>query len=136
MKQLYIIITILLCLLYSQEIAPEITMERKKLIILASENKDSDISNKVTQIASSTATQLNRYDVIDRSQLDRILSEQKLQHSGVVHPDQAIEIGKVAGANEALYISIPTLDKRAFPQKNRKKRMRMRNRKQACSDGW
>ena len=60
----------------AQEIEPEITMERKKLIILASENKDSDISNKVTQIASSTATQLNRYDVIDRSQLDRILSEQ------------------------------------------------------------
>ena len=74
MKQLYIIITLLFCLLYSQGIAPEITMERKKLIILASENKDSDISNKVTQIASSTATQLNRYDVIDLSQLDRILS--------------------------------------------------------------
>ena len=64
MNQLYIIITLLFCLLHSQEIEPEITMERKKLIILASENKDSDISNKVTQIASSTATQLNRYDVI------------------------------------------------------------------------
>ena len=122
MKQLYIIITLLFCLLYSQEIEPEITMERKKLIILASENKDSDISNKVTQIASSTATQLNRYDVIDRSQLDRILSEQKLQHSGVVNPDQAIEIGKVAGANEALYISIANFGQKGVPTEKQKEK--------------
>ena len=122
MKQLCIIITLLFCLLYSQGIAPEITMERKKLIILASKNKDSDISNKVTQIASSTATQLNRYDVIDRSQLDRILSEQKLQHSGVVNPDQAIEIGKVAGANEALYISITNFGQKGIPTAKQKEK--------------
>ena len=90
-------------------------MERKKLIILSSENKDSDISKKITQIASSTATQLNRYDVMDRSQLDRILNEQKFQHSGVVNPDQAIEIGKVAGANEALFISITNFGQKGVP---------------------
>ena len=126
MKIIYFVITIILCIGLAQEVAPEVTMERKKLIILSSENKDSDISKKITQIASSTATQLNRYDVIDRSQLDRILNEQKLQHSGVVNPDQAIEIGKVAGANEALFISITNFGQRAFPQKNRKKRMRRR----------
>ncbi len=115
MKKLYIIITLLFCLLYSQEVTPEVTMERKKLIILASENKDSDISKKITQIASSTAIQLNRYDVIDRSQLDKILSEQKLQHSGVVNPDQALEIGKVAGANEALFISITNFGQKGVP---------------------
>jgi len=122
MKQLCIIITMLFCLLYSQGIAPEITMERKKLIILASENKDSDISNKVIQIASSTAIQLNRYDVIDRGQLDRILSEQKLQHSGVVNPDQAIEIGKVAGANQALYISITNFGQKGVPTEKQKEK--------------
>ena len=115
MKEYCFIIPFILCIGLAQEVAPEITMERKKLIILASENKDSDISNKVTQIASSTATQLNRYDVIDRSQLDRILSEQKLQHSGVVNPDQAIEIGKVAGANEALLISITNFGQKGVP---------------------
>jgi len=78
MKIIYFVITIILCIGLAQEVAPEVTMERKKLIILSSENKDSDISKKITQIASSTATQLNRYDVIDRSQLDRILNEQKL----------------------------------------------------------
>ena len=122
-KAIYQAIVILLFTVsISQEIEPEITMERKKLIILASENKDSDISNKVTQIASSTATQLNRYDVIDRSQLDRILSEQKLQHSGVVNPDQAIEIGKVAGANEALYISIANFGQKGVPTEKQKEK--------------
>ena len=122
MKYIYIIITLLFCLLYSQEVAPEVTMERKKLIILASENKDSDISKKITQIASSTAIQLNRYDVIDRSELDKILSEQKLQHSGVVSPDQAIKIGKVAGANEALYISITNFGQKGVPTEKQKEK--------------
>jgi len=115
MKEFYKIIPFIFCLALGQEVAPEVTMERKKLIILASEIKDSDISKKIIQIASSTATQLNRYDVIDRSQLDRILNEQKLQHSGVVNPDQAIEIGKVAGANEALFISITTFGQKGVP---------------------
>ena len=122
-KAIYQAIMILLITVsISQEIEPDITMERKKLIILASENKDSDISNKVTQIASSTATQLNRYGVIDRSQLDRILSEQKLQHSGMVNPDQAIEIGKVAGANEALYISIANFGQKGVPTEKQKEK--------------
>ena len=115
MKEFYKIIPFIFCLALGQEVAPEVTMERKKLIILASEIKDSDISKKIIQIASSTATQLNRYDVIDRSQLDRILNEQKLQHSGVVNPDQAIEIGKVAGANEALFISITNFGQKGVP---------------------
>jgi len=115
MKIIYFLITIILCIGLAQEVAPEVTMERKKLIIMSSENNDSDISKKIYQIASSTATQLNRYDVIDRSQLDRILNEQKLQHSGVVNTDQAIEIGKVAGANEALFISITNFGQKGVP---------------------
>ena len=115
MKEFYKIIPFIFCLALGQEVAPEVTMERKKLIILASEIKDSDISKKIIQIASSTATQLNRYNVIDRSQLARILNEQKLQHSGVVNPDQAIEIGKVAGANEALFISITNFGQKGVP---------------------
>ncbi|MBC8255922.1 MAG: hypothetical protein H8E85_01265, partial [Candidatus Marinimicrobia bacterium] len=120
MKQIYKIIPFIFCIAPAQEIAPEVTIERKKLIILANENKDSDISKKITQIASSTATQLNRYDVLDRSQLDRILSEQKLQHSGVVNPAQAIEIGKIAGANEALFISITNFGQKGVPTEKQK----------------
>ena len=74
-----LILMLLLGLSYTQEIAPEITLERKKLIILASEKGDGKIADQITRIASSTAIQLNRYNVIDRSQLDKILKEQKLR---------------------------------------------------------
>ena len=110
-----VIVIFLFTVSISQEIEPEITMERKKLIILTGEEKDKEITEKIYQIASSTATQLNRYNVIDRSQLDRILKEQKLQHSGVVDQNQAIEIGKVAGANEALFISITNFGQKGVP---------------------
>ena len=105
----------------AEEIEPEITMERKKLIILTGEEKDKKITEKIYQIASSTATQLNRYNVIDRSQLDRILKEQKLQHSGVVDQDQAIEIGKVAAANQALFIQVHNFGQKGVPTEEQKK---------------
>jgi hypothetical protein len=37
--------------------------------------------------------------LIDRSQLDRIRKEQNLQMSGEVDDDQAVSIGKIAGAS-------------------------------------
>ena len=106
----------------SQEIEPEITMERMKLIILTGEEKDKEITEKIYQIASSTATQLNRYNVIDRSQLERILKEQKLQHSGVVDQDQAIEIGKVAAANQALLIQVHNFGQKGVPTEKQKEK--------------
>ena len=104
----------------SQEIEPEITIERKKLIILANENQNSEISQKITQIASSTATKLNRYNIIDRSQLDKILKEQKLQHSGMIDQDQAIEIGKLAAANQALFVQINNFGQKGVPTEKQK----------------
>ena len=106
----------------SQEIEPEITMERKKLIILTCEKEDKKITKKIYQIASSTAMQLNRYNVIDRSQLTRILKEQKLQHSGVVDQNQAIEIGKVAAANEALLIQVHNFGQKGVPTEKQKEK--------------
>jgi len=117
-----IIVIFLFTVSISQEIAPEITMERKKLIILTGEEKDKEITEKIYQIASSTATQLNRYNVIDRSQLDRILKEQKLQHSGVVDQDQAIEIGKVAAANQALFIQVYNFGQKGVPTEKQKEK--------------
>ena len=74
----------------AQEVEPEITMDRKKLVILTSEDENNEITDKIYQITSSTATQLKRYDVIDRNQIERILKEQKFQHSGIVDQDQAV----------------------------------------------
>ena len=122
-KVIYQVIVIsLFSVSISQEIEPEITMERKKLIILTGEEKDKEITEKIYQIASSTAIQLNRYNVIDRSQLDRILKEQKLQHSGVVDQDQAIEIGRVAAANQALFIQVHNFGQKGVPTEKQKEK--------------
>lgn len=112
---IYFISLTLLSIIFSEEIMPEITSERKKLIVLGSENSDSKISKKITQIASSVATKLNRYEVLDRSQLERILNEQKKQHSGVIDQFQAVEIGKIAAANEALFIQINNFGQKGVP---------------------
>ena len=105
---------------YSQELEPDITLNKKKLIILTNEYETNKIAEKIYQIASSTATQLKRYEVIDRNHLKSILEEQKLQHSGVIDPDQAIELGKVAAANEALLIKIQTFDQKGIPSEKQK----------------
>ena len=40
--------------------------------------------------------------IIDRSHLDQIRKEQRLQTSGEVNDNQAVSIGKIAGANVIL----------------------------------
>lgn len=113
----HIIIILFFTTAITQEIEPQITIERKKLLILASDNNDSKISQQITQIASSIATQLNRYIVIDRKQLESILNEQKLQYSGLIEDTQIIEIGKIAAANEALVVQINNFDQKGVPTK-------------------
>lgn len=114
------VITILLFFILSsqiisQEIAPEITLDKQKLVILSGDTENSEITDKIYQITSSSAAKLKRYDIIDRNQLKRILSEQKFQHSGLVDQEQAVEIGKVAGANEALIIQVNIFGQKGVP---------------------
>ena len=112
----FILFFILSTLSIAQEVEPEITLDRKKLVILSDE--ENEITEKIYQIASRSATKLKRYDVIDRGHLKRILKEQKLQHSGVVDQDQAVEIGKVAAAKEALLIRIQNFGQKGVPKDN------------------
>lgn len=39
------------------------------------------------------------YDVVERTEIDRLVKEQKLGASGLVDPDKAVAIGKLAGAD-------------------------------------
>ncbi|AFM11635.1 CsgG/HfaB family protein [Turneriella parva] len=39
------------------------------------------------------------YDVVERTELERLVKEQKLGASGFVDPNKAVEIGKLAGAD-------------------------------------
>ena len=66
----------------AQEVEPEITLERKKLIILFGEDENTEITDKISQIVSSVATQLKRYDVIDRNQIEKILHKKWTRFHG------------------------------------------------------
>ena len=54
-----------------------------------------EITNEmITQLVN-----LRRFKVIERSAMDKIVSEQKLQASGVVDDKSAVKLGKIAGAD-------------------------------------
>ena len=54
---------------------------------------------------------LNRFKVIERSQLERILEEQKLGLSGIIDTKTAVKVGKTAGVDVVVFGSIAS-DKR------------------------
>jgi curli biogenesis system outer membrane secretion channel CsgG len=55
------------------------------------------------------------YTVVDRSQLDRLRAEQRLQHGGEVDERKAVSIGKLSGANIIIIGSLDgTGDQRRF----------------------
>jgi TolB-like protein len=54
---------------------------------------------------------LSRFDVVARTQMDKVLAEQKLSNSDVVDPESAIRIGKLLGAD---YVVTGTLLSTAF----------------------
>ena len=90
----------------SQSKIYELTETKEKLLILPSDNKIETIESTLTDLVSSEATNLNRFEIIDRNILQKILTEQKLQMSGIILEDQIVNYGQIASADEALIISI------------------------------
>ena len=94
-------------ILISQELDSSLTLGKKSLMILpTTEEVYYDISNKMLSIIADQATELGRFEVIDRNIVDEILLEQKFQLSGMVSDNQIVEIGELAAAEEALILTI------------------------------
>ncbi len=53
---------------------------------------------------------LQRFRVIERSAMEKIVSEQKIQASGVVDDKSAVKLGKIAGADALVLGSITVID--------------------------
>lgn len=62
-------------------------------------------SNRLSRILMD----LERFDVIERREMDRILSEQHFQLTGLVDVDTAVEVGKILGITQAFVGSIDHL---------------------------
>lgn len=98
---------------------PDLTLEKKRLAILPSQNENyKDITEKLLSIISSQAASIGRFEVIDRGIINNILNEQKLQLSGSVVEKDVVEIGALAAAEEALILEVVHFGQKGLPIKN------------------
>ena len=105
----------------AQELDYGLTLEKKSVVILPGQDAENprSISSRVTSIVSAKAVELGRFNVIDRTQIESILAEQKLQLSGIVDENQIVELGNLAAADEALLVKIITFGQRGVPPKEK-----------------
>ena len=94
-----------------------LTLEKKSVAILPGQNPENlkAISRKITSIVAAKAVELGRFNVIDRTQIESILAEQKRQLSGMIDENQIVEIGNLAAADQALIVKIITFGQRGVP---------------------
>lgn len=56
----------------------------------------------IREMISSTIVNSGKYNIVERSLIDKILREQKFSNSGAVDADQISALGKLAGANKVI----------------------------------
>ncbi|MFZ4621330.1 MAG: FlgO family outer membrane protein, partial [Bacteroidota bacterium] len=66
--------------------------------------------NDITNEMINQLVSLRRFKVIERSAMDKIVSEQKIQASGFVDDKSAVKLGKIAGADALVIGTISVLD--------------------------
>ena len=104
---------------FSQSKINKVTEGKERLLILpADKGKGAQsIESTIIGLVSSESVNLNRFEVIDRNQLEKILSEQKLQMSGIIRDDEVVSYGEIASADEALIVSILSFGQKGVPPK-------------------
>lgn len=75
-------------------------------IALTSDNRVTAVENYVTDGLTESVFNTGKMRIIERANLEKILSEQKFQLSGIVDESQAKDIGKVAGVDYVCYGTI------------------------------
>jgi len=118
-KQIAILILISFSIIVAQTIAPDVTDEKKRLLVLtADESKpENAIDRKISKIVAEVATRLGRYEVIDRNHLESILDELALHQAGFIAGKDIIELGGIASAKEAMKVEITQFSQKECHQK-------------------
>lgn len=110
-----ILITVILLSLGSGELKAQteedelVSPERLKILILPSNisnSKDNSIEEEVTGYVADIATNLGRFDVIDRNHIGSIVREQKLQLSGLIDESMITEMGNIAAAKDGILVNV------------------------------
>lgn len=76
--------------------------QKKKIAVLAFQELDGRATMLGTYVAEDLGTRLfdlGSFEIVERAMLDRLLGEIKLGQSGVIDPETAKQVGKVAGVD-------------------------------------
>lgn len=101
MKLLYTLITILCSLSFAYETVAIVDFEG----IGISESE----ARALTQRLTSEIVEIGKFTIVERSEMKKLLDEQKFQYSGCVDTKCAVEIGKLLGAKSMLVGTISKL---------------------------
>lgn len=117
---LFIIFISTLSVSAGQILKTEITDEKYRLLILPAsiDDEETSVSKEVVSIVSDVCTNLPRFEVIDRNDLEAILGEHALQLSGIINDSLVVEIGNIASAKEALVVKILNFYQQGVPPKD------------------
>ena len=73
-----------------------------------------DMGKQISEILTATLSGQDGFTLVDRSQMDHILTENAINLSGLVNPQQAVKIGKLVGARILLTGKIFLVDKQVY----------------------
>ena len=81
---------------------------RLSIAVLPFDNRsgNAEITNTVQDKMITSLYSLKRFKIIERSQIDKVLSEQKLRMTGAIDPAKAVKAGKILGVDAILMGSI------------------------------
>lgn len=107
MKIVFLFFIIFAVRLFSQNIDKEITDRYVKENIAVFEIEDvsteyrKDLGKKTTALIENSLTRMNRFNIVDRANLDKYLKEMELQLTGITEKE-VIEVGKIYGYSKAI----------------------------------
>ncbi len=99
----FLVIFMVDTLLYAQN------KTRIAVLSFEAKNVNQETAEAVADILSTELFNTNRFDVIERQAINKILEEQKLQMTGITDMSQAAEIGKVLNVEKILIGSVSRL---------------------------
>ncbi|WP_300747875.1 CsgG/HfaB family protein [uncultured Brachyspira sp.] len=106
-KKVIFTVFFLTSVLFSQQIKKEIseTYEKENIAVFEISDNSSvygkNLGAKMTALIENSLTKLNRFNIVDRKNLDKYLKEMELQLTGITEK-QIIEAGKIYGYSKAV----------------------------------
>lgn len=120
-KKFIILLFFLPGAVYSQDVdTTKITLQKERIVVLPAEyryNEYRNISDEILDIVSNSITALGRFEVIDRTDLNAVLTELGLAQSGIVDESQAVEVGKLLASDVGLLVKLSNFSQQGIPTK-------------------